>query len=102
MENLIKELEAIMFDVKSVEARTGGYKNDIDRGINVNHTSETVNKQDKINSLFEYLIDAKDDMDRVQDSLKDITNKLDTLLDMVEYEAIVAPLRSETIAKEIR
>jgi len=102
MENLIKELEAIMFDVKSVEARTGGYKNDIDRGINVNHTSETVNKQDKINSLFEYLIDAKDDMDRVQDSLKDIKNKLDTLLDMVEYEALVAPLRSETIAKEIR
>ena len=93
MENLIKELEAIMFDVKSVEARTGGYKNDIDRGINANHTSETVNKQDKINSLFEYLIDAKDDMDRVQDSLKDITNKLDTLLDMVEYEAIAKEIR---------
>jgi len=93
MENLIKELEAIMFDVKSVEARTGGYKNDIDRGINVNHTSETVNKQDKINSLFEYLIDAKDDMDRVQDSLKDITNKLDTLLDMVEYEAVAKEIR---------
>ena len=93
MENLIKELEAIMFDVKSVEARTGGYKNDIDRGINVNHTSETVTKQDKINSLFEYLIDAKDDMDRVQDSLKDITNKLDTLLDMVEYEAVAKEIR---------
>ena len=93
MENLIKELEAIMFDVKSAEARTGGYKNDIDRGINVNHTSETVNKQDKINSLFEYLIDAKDDMDRVQDSLKDITDKLDTLLDMVEYEAVAKEIR---------
>ena len=93
MENLIKELEAIMFDVKSAEARTGGYKNDIDRGINVNHTSETVNKQDKINSLFEYLIDAKDDMDRVQDSLKDITNKLDTLIDMVEYEAVAKEIR---------
>ena len=93
MENLIKELEAIMFDVKAVEARTSGYKNDIDRGINVNHTSETVNKQDKINSLFEYLIDAKDDMDRVQDSLKDITNKLDTLLDMVEYEAVAKEIR---------
>ena len=93
MENLIKELEAIMFDVKSVEARTGGYKNDLDRGINVNHTPETVNKQDKINSLFEYLIDAKDDMDRVQDSLKDITNKLDTLLDMVEYEAVAKEIR---------
>ena len=93
MENLIKELEAIMFEVKAIEARTGGYKNDIDRGINVNHTSETVNKQDKINSLFEYLIDAKDDMDRVQDSLKDITNKLDTLLDMVEYEAVAKEIR---------
>ena len=96
MENLIKELEAIMLDVKSAEARTGEYKNDIDRGINVNHTPEydtSVTKQDKINSLFEYLTDAKDDMDRVQDSLKDITNKLDDLLDMVEYEAVAKEIR---------
>tara|TARA_R110000868_G_scaffold31948_1_gene116657 strand:+ start:115 stop:405 length:291 start_codon:yes stop_codon:yes gene_type:complete len=96
MENFIKDLKDIMFDVKSVEARTGGYKKDIDRGINVNHTPEydtSVTKQDKINSLFEYLIDAKDDMDRVQDSLKDITNKLDTLLDMVEYENIAKGFR---------
>ena len=96
MENLIKELEAIMLDVKSAEARTGEYKNDIDRGINVNHTPEydtSVTKQDKINSLFEYLTDAKDDMDRVQDSLKDITNKLDVLLDMVEYEAVAKEIR---------
>ena len=96
MENFIKDLEDIMFDVKSVEARTGGYKKDIDRGINVNHTPEydtSVTKQDKINSLFEYLVDAKDDMDRVQDSLKDITNKLDTLLDMVEYENIAKGFR---------
>ncbi len=96
MENLIKELEAIMLDVKSAEARTGEYKNDIDRGINVNHTPEydtSVTKQDKINSLFEYLTDAKDDMDRVQDSLKDITNKLDYLLDMVEYEAVAKEIR---------
>ena len=96
MENFIKDLKDIMFDVKSVEARTGGYKKDIDRGINVNHTPEydtSVTKQDKINSLFEYLVDAKDDMDRVQDSLKDITNKLDTLLDMVEYENIAKGFR---------
>ena len=96
MENLIKELEAIMFDVKAVEARTGGYKNDTNRGINVNHTPEydtSVTKKDKINSLFEYLIDARDDMERVQDSLKDITDKLDTLLDMFEYEAIAKEIR---------
>jgi uncharacterized protein YpuA (DUF1002 family) len=96
MENFIKDLEDIMFDVKAVEARTGGYKKDIDRGINVNHTPEydtSVTKQDKINSLFEYLVDAKDDMDRVQDSLKDIRNKLDTLLDMVDYENIAKGFR---------
>ena len=96
MESLIKDIQAIMFDVKSAAARTGEYKKDIDRGINVNHTPEydtSVTKQDKINSLFEYLIDAKDDMDRVQDSLKDITNKLDTLLDLVEYEAIAQEIR---------
>tara|TARA_R110000823_G_scaffold150027_3_gene280837 strand:- start:227 stop:517 length:291 start_codon:yes stop_codon:yes gene_type:complete len=96
MENFIKDLKDIMFDVKSVEARTGEYKKDIDRGINVNHTPEydtSVTKQDKINSLFEYLVDAKHDMDRVQDSLKDITNKLDTLLDMVEYENIAKGFR---------
>ncbi len=96
MENVIKEIEAILFDLKSVEARTGEYKRDIDRGINVNHTPEydtSVTKQDKINSLFEYLTDAKHDMDRVQDSLKDIEEKLDTLLDVVEYEGVAQKIR---------
>ena len=94
MENLIKELEAIMLDVKSAEARTGEYKNDIDRGINVNRTHENENYPKKtIEHLFEYLTDAKDDMNRVQDSLKDITNKLDVLLDMVEYEAVAKEIR---------
>jgi len=96
MENLIKELEAIMFDVKSVEARTGGYKNDIDRGINSTSDPELdsfPSKAVKIEEMLTYMLEAKDDMDRVQDSLKDITNKLDTLLDMVEYEAIAKEIR---------
>ena len=81
MENLIKELEAIMYDVKSVEARTGEYKMDIDVGIDTNHhrKSENVPKAQTIASLMCYLIDAKHDMDRVEDSIKDIHNKLDTL-----------------------
>jgi uncharacterized protein YpuA (DUF1002 family) len=96
MENVMQELKAIMQDVKEANARVSEYTKEIDRGINVNHTPEydtSVTKQDKINSLFEYLIDAKDDMDRVKDSLKDIHEKLDVLLDVVEYE---------NIAKEIR
>ena len=95
MENLIKELEAIMYDVKFVEARTGEYKMDIDRGINVNHHREIENvpKAKTIENLMYYLLEAKGDMDRVQDSIKDIHNKLDTLLDMVEYEAVAKEIR---------
>ena len=95
MENLIKELEAIMCDVKSAEARTGEYKMDIDRGINTNHHREIENvpKAKTIENLMYYLLEAKGDMDRVQDSIKDIHNKLDTLLDMVEYEAVAKEIR---------
>ena len=95
MENFMKELEAIMYDVIEVSARTGEYKRDIDRGINVNHTHENENypKAKTIEHLFEYLTDAKHDMDRVQDSLKEIKDKIDTLLDMVEYEAVAKEIR---------
>ena len=96
MENILAELKAIMQDAQEASARAVEYKNDIDRGINVNHTPEndtSVTKQDKINSLFEYLIDAKDDMDRVKDSLKDIHDKLDDLLELVEYENIAKGIR---------
>ena len=96
MENILAELKAIMQDAHEASARASEYKQDIDRGINVNHTPEfdtSVTKQDKINSLFDYLTEAKFDMDRVQDSLKDIHEKLDTLLDVVEYEAIAREIR---------
>ena len=80
MENLIKELESVMFDVKDAAARAGEYKMDIDRGINANHTAEAEGypKAKTIENLFSYLIDAKHDMDRVQDDLKEIKDKLDT------------------------
>ena len=96
MENFIKDLEYIMFDVKSAEARTGGYKRDLDRGINSTSDPELdtfPSKAAKIEEMFTYMLEARDDFDRVQGSLKDITNKLDTLLDMVEYEAIAKEIR---------
>jgi uncharacterized coiled-coil protein SlyX len=68
---------------------------DIDRGINTNATAEAEGypKAKTIEILMYYLIDAKHDMDRVQDSLKEITNKLDTLLDVAEYEAVAQEIR---------
>lgn len=95
MQNVVRELEAIMFDVKDATSRAGEYKLDIDRGINTNHHRELENvpKAQTIENLMYYLVEAKHDMDRVQDSLKDIHEKLDTLLDMVEYEAIAEEIR---------
>lgn len=95
MENLIKEIEAIMHDVKDATARTGEYKRDIDCGINTNRHREIENvpKAKTIENLMYYLLEAKYDMDRVQDSLKEITNKLDTLLDVAEYEAVAQEIR---------
>jgi len=96
MENVIKEIEAIMSDVKDVTARTGEYKRDIDRGINSTSDPELdtfPSKEAKIEEMLTYMLEAKDDMGRVQDSLKEIKDKLDTLLDVVEYEAIAQEIR---------
>lgn len=90
MEIIMKEIEAITFDVAQLISRSGEYHKDIDRGINVNHThkEEGVTKMQIIEGLFSYLIDAKHDMNRVGDDLKEIRNKLDDLMEMMEYEKI--------------
>jgi len=61
MENIIKQIREIESDLHTVISRAEEYRNDAERGINVNHTCEgdmSWTKQDKINSLFEYLEDA--------------------------------------------
>ena len=90
MENVMKEIEAIMYDVKQVEARVGEYRQDADRGINVNHTTkaEAEPKEKTIECLFYYLIDAKDNMGFLQTDIRDIHDKLDALMEMVEYEKV--------------
>lgn len=90
MEMIVKELEAIMFDAKQAAARAGEYRQDIDRGINVNHAGqqEQEPKAKTIERLFHYLIDAKHDMDRIGDDFKAIHSKLDVLMEMLEYEQV--------------
>lgn len=95
MEIMIKEIEAIMYDVIEVSFRAGEYKRDIDRGINANSTAEAGGypKAKTIENLLSYLTDAKHDMDRVQDDLKEIKDKLDDLLNVVDYEAVAKEIR---------
>jgi len=91
MENIIKQIRDIESDLHTVINRAEGYRNDAERGINVNHTCEgdmSWTKQDKINSLFEYLEDAKNDIDRLKDDIKEAKKHLTNLLDDVEYESV--------------
>ncbi len=91
MENIIKQIREIESDLHTVISRAEGYRNDVERGINVNHTCEgdmSWTKQDKINSLFEYLEDAKNDIDRLKDDIKEAKKHLTNLLDDVEYESV--------------
>ena len=91
MENIIKQIREIESDLQTVVCRAEKCRQDAERGINVNHTCEgdmSWTKQDKINSLFEYLEDAKNDIDRLKDDIKEAKKHLTNLLDDVEYESV--------------
>ena len=91
MEIIIKQIKEIDSDLHNVICRAEKCRQDAERGINVNHTCEgdmSWTKQDKINSLFEYLEDAKNDIDQLKDDVKVIKDYLTNLLDDVEYESI--------------
>jgi len=92
---ITKDIQDIMFDLKQTQCILGQYIEDADRGINVNHVSklEGYPKDKTIENLFSYLIDAKNDMDRIKDSLKEIHAKLDDLVDVVEYETLAEKVR---------
>jgi len=96
MDSIIKEIEAIAFDVRLAIIAAETNMRDIDRTINVNHTREfeEVTKQQKIENLFSGLVEAKEDADDIRDKMKEIKESLDTLLDMVEYESIATEARS--------
>jgi uncharacterized membrane protein len=90
MENLIKDIEAIEYDMLVLINRAEGYRQDADRGVNVNHTAkeEGYSNEKVVESLFEYLTDAVHDIDRMRDDMKEIMEHLTNLVDNVEYESV--------------
>jgi len=95
MENLIKDIQEILEDTRDVIIKAESAKRDIETGINTNHTREyeEVTKQQKIESLFYYLVEAKHDVDQVKDMIKGVQESLDKLLDVVEYESVAKEIR---------
>ena len=89
MEHIIKDIVDIQYDLKQLIGRAETYKADAERGINVNHSSDfSWSKEDKLESLFCYLEDAKNDIDRLRDDMKEMMERLTDLVDSVEYESV--------------
>ncbi len=91
MEKIIRDIKDIEGDIDKLISRAEEYRKDAERGINVNHARKddfSWSTEDQVESLFEYLEDAKDDIDRMKDDLKVVKDYLTNLLDDVEYESI--------------
>lgn len=95
MEMIIREIQAIQHDVKVMLSHADDYKRDADRGINVSYTQkeEGHTKQQQIDGLVYYLLNAKHDIDRLRDEMKEVLANLDKLVDTVEYETVAEEIR---------
>ena len=99
MEKIIRDIKDIEGDIDKLISRAEEYRKDAERGINVNHDRKddfSWSAEDQVESLFEYLEDAKNDIDRMKDDLKVVKDYLTNLLDDVEYESIRQKVTGES------
>lgn len=95
MKNVFREIFELQYDVKVLICRAEVYKEGAERGLYVNtpEDGETISKTQQVESLMSYLIDAKHDIDRLRDDMKEAHQKLVDLVDTVEYEAVAEKFR---------
>jgi hypothetical protein len=95
MEKTLNNMIDIMYDLKEIRVRVETYRDCVDRGINVNTTAEAegYSKVKLAENLFEYLVDAKHDFDRVVDYIKNAEEFLDKAIDEAEYENVAGKIR---------
>ena len=95
MEMIIREIKDLQHDVKVMLSHADDYHRDADRGINVSFTSKAENepKEKQVERLLHYLVDAKHDIDRLRDEMKDLLDNLEKLVDTVEYETVAEGVR---------
>lgn len=90
MEKIIKELNALSFDIHSEVVAAEQSKRDIERGLRNAHVAdeEGVSIRDQNDMLFRDLSDAMYDFDRMKERLQEIENVLDDLVGLAEYETL--------------
>ena len=95
---LIKELEALAYDLRGLKATLSENKRDADRGLK-NDESFALDDQSKdfrLAHLFEVLADAFHDFDRRLDEVREIEERLLDLIDKVEYDSIAQTAKKDS------
>ena len=95
---LIKELEALAYDLRGLKATLSENKRDADRGLHFDESAaqEDQSKEFRLSSLFERLADAYHDFDRRLDEVREIEERLLDLIDKVDYDNIAATARKDS------
>lgn len=97
METIIKDLEALAYDLKVLKASLSECKRDCDRGL---HFDEQANREGqtkdfRLAALFGRLGDAYHDFDRRIDEVREIEDRLLDLIDKVEYEEVATAAKGK-------
>lgn len=94
MEMIIREIQAIQHDVKVMLSHADDYKRDAGDSIAVTFDMEEhYSLEAQLDNAVLALIDAKDDIDRLRDEMKEVLANLDKLVDTVEYETVAEEIR---------
>jgi len=97
MESIIKELEALAYDLKVLKASLSECKRDCDHGLRfdeqADHEGQT--KEFRLGALFGRLEDARHDFDRRTDEVREIEDRLLDLIDKVEYEEVATAAKGK-------
>jgi len=96
---LIKELEALAYDLRGLKATLSENKRDCDRGLHFDESAarEDQSKTFRLSALFGRLGDAYHDFDRRLDEVREIEERLLDLIDKVEYDTIAQTARKDTL-----
>jgi hypothetical protein len=95
--DIIKELEALAYDLRGLKATLSENKRDADRGLKNDESFalEDQSKDFRLASLFSWLGDAYHDFDRRLDEVREIEDRLLDLIDKVEYDTIAQTARKD-------
>jgi hypothetical protein len=95
--DIIKELEALAYDLRGLKATLSENKRDCDRGLKFDNTAhlEDQSKDFRLASLFTWLGDAYHDFDRRLDEVREIEERLLDLIDKVEYDTLAQTAKGE-------